>query len=589
MNWSTIEQARQRLARERGAVRKDWGGRIPIALVYPNSYHVGMSSLGMQTIYRLLNEHDNLVAERFFVEERGAARPGGPPPVSIESQRPPGDFACLAFSVSFELDYFNIVQFLRASGLPLYAADRDDGAPLTIAGGACCITNPEPIAPFFDALVVSEGEAVMPALGEAIAIAARDGRRAALRYLSGVPGVYLPSLMEPGTAQPNARRRWVRDLDTTPAHSVVLTPDTELADMYLIEVSRGCGRGCRFCLAGYVFRPARVRHLDTLLAQAEEGLRLTRRIGLTSPAVSDLPDLEPLVLSLYERGAEISVSSLRVDNLSDAVLNALAASGTRNVTMAPEAGSQRLREVVNKGVAEEQVLAAVEKVARRRVPQLKFYFMVGLPTETDEDVEAMAALLRESKAILDRHRAGTRLVASISPFVPKAGTPWQWLGMAPVGVVDARLARLKAALRPAGIEMRGENAGWAELDACLSRGDRRLAAVLERMDDIKPSSWKRAMAECGLSIDHYVHQEWSPREPLPWQYLDWGMSRKFFELELRRTQSARHTKGCPPDFDNSCRLCGVCTDAVRGPISGRAWERGGPAPERAAAPALALT
>ncbi len=566
MKWSVTEQARQKLAKERGATRKDWGGRIPIALVYPNTYFVGMSSLGFQTIYRLFNEYDHLVAERFFVEGRGVSEAGDHPPVSIESQRPPADFACLAFSVSFELDYFQIVQFLRASGLPLYAAQRDDSHPLTIAGGACCITNPEPIAPFFDVVVTSEAEPVVSALAEAIAVAATDGRAAALRYLAGVQGVSLPALAEPGATPAQARRQWARDLDATSAHTVILTPDTELANMYLVEVSRGCGRGCRFCLAGYVFRPARVRHLDRLLAQAEEGLRLTRRIGLTSPAVSDLPDLEPLVLGLYERGAEISVSSLRVDNLSDEVLDALAASGTKNVTMAPEAGSQRLREVVNKGVSQEQVLAAVEKVARRKVPQLKFYFMAGLPTETDEDVDAMIALLKESKAVLDRHKAGTRMVASVSPFVPKAGTPWQWLGMAPVGVVDARLARLKAGLHPLGVEVRGDSAGWAEIDACLFRGQRRLGSVLERMDNLTLSSWRRAMAECDLSIDHYVHKDWDPSGPLPWQYLDWGMSRKFFELELRRTESARHTTGCPPDFSNTCRLCGVCTDDVRGPL-----------------------
>jgi len=552
-SWEAAKAAKRRLLREQGTVFKDWGGKIAVALAYPNSYHVGMSNLGFQTIYGLLNSDDQIVCERLFYPVGAGFKPAPTPAplISMESQRQPQEFGVLAFSISYELDYFNIVEMIRASGIPLLASQRDRGRPLVIGGGPCVSANPEPLVPFFDAFVIGEGEAVLPELVNLLTVGIADSRGDLLEELAKVPGVYVPTYPQ---TQP-ILRQWVPNLDDFATTSIILTPDTEFDNMYLMEIARGCGRGCRFCLAGHIFRPMRSRSFNTLLGQAEEGLLRSKRLGLVGAAISDHPQLEELVIKLRDRGAELSVSSLRVKPLSTVVLKALAEGGTRNVSLAPEAGSPRLRNLVNKGVSDDDILRAVDAVARIGLKQLKLYFMVGLPTETDEEAAKIVELVLSCKAIVDKLRAETRMILNISPFVPKAGTPFQWLGMAPPEDLSKRISYIERSLRPKGVEVRAESVAWSVVQGVLARGDSRLAGVLASMKACSLSTWRQALQEHQLDAESYARREFPVAEKLPWASVDSGVSLQYLGRELKKARRGSKTPLCPPV---DCHKCGVC-------------------------------
>jgi len=525
MTWQQVEKARRHLSREQGTVIKDWGGRLPIALVYPNSYYLGMSNLGVHALYKLLNGHDKLVAERAFWEAEDSQLP----PISLESQRPLADFAVIAFSISYELDYFNVARILKASGIPLYATDRDEQHPLIIAGGPCVMANPMPISPFFDCLGIGEAEPIVPAILPAISEGIGGKRSDLLKSLSSLPGVYVPQ--HPGKP---VTRQWAENLDDSPVASVVLTPDTELGDLYLIEVERGCNWGCRFCLTSQAFRPMRYRSLDNLITQAEEGLKHRNRLGLVGAAISDHPQIEELMTGLTAMGAKLSVSSLRIAPLSGVVLRELAKGGARTVTLAPEAGSQRLRRVIKKGINNDDILEAMEMVAEQGIKQVKLYFMIGLPSETDEDIEEIINLSLNCKRLLDSKHPGTRLTLNISPFVPKAGTPFQWLPMTQPSILNRRLSRLKKGLMPKGIKIKAESPAWSQVQGVLARGGTELSKVLADIEEISLSGWRKAAAKHDIDIDFYAHQRWDIKQKLPWDFIDSGTKAGYLELELDR-------------------------------------------------------
>jgi len=526
MGWDEISKARRQLAREQGAVVKEWGGRLPIALVYPNSYYIGMSSLGVHAIYGLLNGYGNVVCERVFWERRNDPRH---PPLSLESQRPLSDFAVVAFSITYEVDYLNVAPILRAGGIPLYAADRDHRHPLVIAGGPCIMANPMPLSPFFDCLCIGEAEPILPdilpVLGEGIG----GGRDNLLKELAELPGVYVPQHHD---GLPVARR-WAEELDEFPTATAIVTPDTELGELYLIEVERGCRWGCRFCLVRGCFHPLRVRSMDGLLEQAERGLKYGKRIGLVGPMVSDYPDLEELLAALRGMGAELSLGSMRVRPFSAGVLRELVGGGANTITIAPEAGSERLLGVINKGISRDDVLRAVEQVAGAGVKQLKMYFMIGLPTGTDGDIDEIISLSLESKALLDK-KGGCRLSLSVAPFVPKAGTPFQWLGMAPLSTLKRRLGMLQNSLPTKGIKIKSESAAWSQVQGVLARGDIQLAGVIADIEVVSLAGWRQAAAKHRLDVDHYAHRKWDTEEKLPWSVVDSGVGVDKLRRELDR-------------------------------------------------------
>jgi radical SAM superfamily enzyme YgiQ (UPF0313 family) len=536
-------QVKKILSQEEGATYKDWGGRLPVALVYANSYRVGMSSLGLHTLYRLFNNEPDVVCERVFYGFQRAPRPNEPL-LSLESQRPLDEFTLIAFTISYELDYFNVIHMLKQAGIPIFAQDRDESWPLIIAGGPAVYTNPEPMADLFDAVAIGEGEAIVPPLIDAVWEAANLPRHEAYQRLGQVEGMYVPALHNGPVA-----RVWLKDLDNFPTISQIYTYNTEFGDRTLIEIARGCGRGCRFCLAGYVYRPMREMHLDTVLAIARHALTHRDRIGLVSAAVSDHSWIDQIATELRAMGARLTASSMRVDPISEPLIKGLAESGNQTLTIAPEAGSVRMRKMINKPQSDDQILYAVDLAAKYDFPQLKMYFMVGQPTEQEEDVAAIAELVLRARQIFPRNMA-----INATPYVPKAHTAFQWSAMMPVETLETRVKYLERRLQPEGVAVRSDSPAWAAVEGVLARGDRRLGRVLGRMRKTTLKEWQAALEAEGLSQSDYLRER-DLSEKLPWESVNPGVTKAFFSWDLKRAVRNDLTPACPPA---NCLMCQAC-------------------------------
>lgn len=554
----------QAALQENGAVTKEWGGRIAVALTMPNTYYVGMSSLALQLLYRTFNAEADVVCERIFWEK--GAEQAGKPLLSLETGRQAAEFDLWAFTISWEMDYFNVVELLRQAGIPPLAADRQQSTqwngqpwPLLIAGGPGVTMNPEPMAPFFDAILIGEGEAAVPHLMEECRIALHEDHAALLAELDRTPGWYVPTVRPSNRNHEGFRpveRLWVRSLPAFDTSSTLYTPDTEFSNMHLMEIARGCGRGCRFCLAGYVYRPPREQPLDKLLASAEAAVRQGHtKIGLVSAAVSDHTQIDELATALQSMGASISASSMRMDPISVPLIKAMAETGAQNLTVAPEAGSQRLRNVINKTQTEEQMMRAISLAQEFNFPQLKLYFMVGHPTETDDDIQALIDFTLEA-----RKRFKRRIAINATPFVPKAHTPFQWEGLAGVQLLRQRQKRIHQALARHGVDVRADSPDWAEVQAVLSRGDRRLAEVLLAIPagGVTVRNFFETMAALGLEKEHYIGR-WEIGSPLPWDVVQSGVSENYFHYELRLAARDQTGLSCPPD-SAGCLTCQACDE-----------------------------
>lgn len=541
MSWKIKEKYRAILASEEGGGARNWGGKLTVCLVYPNHYATAMGNLGFQAVYSLINGFPDAICERAFLPadtEETEYRRSGSRLLSLESQRPLTDYDIVAFSVSFENDYLNIPKILDLAGIPHLAADRPSSFPLLIAGGAALFLNPEPVADLLDLVCVGEAEPLLPSLLEMVREARGSDRESFLSRAAGMPGFYVPSFYSfsydgsrvtaienhPGAAFP-VRRVWDPDLGQSAVSSVLFSPDIEFSDMYLIEVSRGCPRGCRFCAAGFIYHPYRCRPLELLREEAARGLSLNRRIGLVGAAVSDHPHLGELCKWISDQGGKVSVSSLRIDALDDGLLDALHVSGHKTVALAPEGGSQRLRDLIRKGINEEQILDACDRLIGRDILNLKLYFIVGLPTETMSDLEEMVSLIgkirdRVISAARKNRRLGSILL-SVNPFVPKPFTPFQWCAMEALSSLEKKYAYLRrAAGKLSNVKIQLESLREAFLQALLSRGDRRLGSLLVK--SLETGSWKRAARELSLDTDALVHRSIPLDEILPWDILDDG-------------------------------------------------------------------
>ena len=558
--WQQRQQARETLAREVGCIRKPHGGRLRVALAFPNTYYVGMSNLGFQTAYRLFNEADEAVCERVFLPPKQAlaeARVSGGL-LTLESQTPVGEFDVIAFSVSFEWDYPNVLTMLRLAGVPARAADRGDRHPLVVLGGAVTFLNPEPLAPFFDLVAAGEGEVLVPAIVSAAG--AGGGRQSILARLAGQPGMYVPSLVDvvygpdgliesfaprDGATWPVRKAVLKADEVADPPATVVFTPDTEFGSRLLVEVVRGCPNLCRFCWAGYNYLPVRPFDADRILRLAEAARAHASRVGLVSIALCDHPEIERILARLVELGYGVSPASLRLDDLTPPIVALLRAGGERSITIAPETGSDRLRLVINKAVTNDEILEKADMVFAAGIENLKLYYMIGLPTETDEDLVAIRDLtlaIRERMLQHARPRGAIgRIVASVNTLVPKPGTAYQWIPMETAEATDRKMKRLRQLV--AGVDnvyftIKSERHSFYQ--ALLSLGDRRLAPVIEAAES-NGGQWRAAAEACGVDPAHYVFRDRSRDRVLPWDVLDGGARHSFFRAEFDRSLRAEPT------------------------------------------------
>jgi radical SAM superfamily enzyme YgiQ (UPF0313 family) len=554
-SWEQRQRALATLSKETGYIRKPHGDRLRVALAFPNTYWVGMSNLGFQTVYRLFNDRDDIVCERVFLppkQQLADLAASRAPLLTLESQTPAGEFDVLAFSVSFEWDYVNVLTLLRLAGIPRYAAERSARHPLVVVGGAVTFVNPEPLAPFADVIAAGEGEVLVPALAEAFREATE--RRRLLERLSLERGFYVPSFYEPqygsdgtlagyapsASAPPGLpatiRKAAVRTTDALdPPATSIFTPETEFGARFLVEVVRGCANLCRFCWAGYNYLPVRAFPTDRILELAAAARLHASRAGLVSIALCDHPEIERILTRLHEMGYSISPASLRLDDLNEQIVRVLHASGERGITIAPETGSDRLRRVVNKTVTNDEILEKTELIFASGFENLKLYYMIGLPTETDDDLVAIRDLtlqMRERMVAHARSRGQIgRIVGSVNPLIPKPGTAYQWLPMEDPAITDRKIKRLRSLI--AGIDnvyfnIKSERHSYYQ--ALLSLGDRRVAAAIEAAER-NGQNWRAAVAESGVDADFFIFRDRSRDAVLPWDIIDGGMKASFYRSE----------------------------------------------------------
>jgi radical SAM superfamily enzyme YgiQ (UPF0313 family) len=542
-----VMAARSRTAetrlRERGWRPPRHGGDVRVALAYPGPYRAGMSSLGYQTVLYGFASLPGVLAERVFLDAEGASLR------VLDAGFAPGEADLLAFSISGENDYENFLRILALAGLPLRAADRGPRSPLVVAGGIAPTLNPEPIANFVDAVAIGEGEELLAPLVDAVR--GRAGRDAALERLAGVPGIYLPlrhepryasdgalAAFEPSTgAQPRVVRAAVRDLDAWQTFSRTVAPGSEFEKLCLVEVSRGCGRGCRFCAAGHVVRPLRHRSIEALRSAIAATAGLQSRVGLLGAAVADHPDLTILGRELIAAGRGLSLSSMRLDRVEPELLELLAAGGTRTATFAPETGSERLRRVIGKRIADEQILDAAGRAAAAGLRQIKLYFMIGLPAERAADREAIPELVqRVRERTLSGRREKTdlvRIAVTVGGFVPKAWTPFQWHPFAGVRALkEAQSAVVRELRRIPNVSVTHDVPKWSYVQALLSLGDRRAGDILEAA--VATGDWPRALREAAVDPDFFTLREKGRDELLPWDFIDVGLTKSGLRAQYEK-------------------------------------------------------
>ena len=555
-SWKLVQKAKGVLEKEKGAVQKPWGGKISVCLLYPNSYHVGMSNLGFQTLYQILNADDDVVCERAFLpesEDLQEYRNTQTPLFSLESQKPLSSFDILAFSISFENDFLNVLTLLELAHIPLESRLRNGRYPWVMAGGVAVFLNPEPMGEFFDLFILGEAEEVIREFLEVYRQTVTEKRKREkddfLKNLGRVEGVYIPKFyrvtyaengkietMDPEPGFPRkVKRRWVPDLDQFPTQSTLFTPDTEFKEMALVEVNRGCPRGCRFCAACFVYHPFRNRSLSFLDSISKEALLKERRIGLTGTAVSDHPQLVPLCQNILSRQGGISVSSLRIDAVTPSLIQCLRKGEDRTVAIAPEAGSERLRKMLKKGYSEGEILKSIDTLVENGLSQIKCYFLVGLPSETEEDVKGILSLAKRIRhQILSNQRNQKkrwRLVLSVNPFIPKPATPFQWVPLEEVAELKKKLKIIQRGVQgQKGMEMIHDLPKWAYVQALLSRGDRRVGKILMATHRSQ-GNWSQALRETSINADFYVYRKRDLDEIFPWDFIDHGISKEQLKEE----------------------------------------------------------
>ncbi len=551
MDWKLKKIYAGILENEKGYVKKIWGEYNTVCLAYPNQYRTGMANLGFQTVYKLLNVQPSFLCERAFLPASGddARFVSGTAGIfSLENQKSIADFDVLAFSVSFENDYSNILKMMDSSGIPLMAKDRSEKHPLVIGGGIALTLNPEPLADFFDLFVLGEAEEALPPFCSHFEEARylEQNRKDFLKNIQKkLLNIYVPSLyevtysaeskiqsikpIEEGIPE-KIKIKSVKNINDFYTEEVISASRTEMEDMFLVEVNRGCARSCRFCAACFVYRPVRFRSKQEILASIDRGLKKKGKIGLIGTAVSDHPDLNDICEYIIAQKAQVGLGSLRIDKIDDKIVELMKAGGIETVALAPEAGSQRMRDVLRKGIMEEDIIHATELLAVKDIPNIRLYFMIGLPQEEEEDVDAITELTKKIQHHIRNKFQGRkrfrRITLSVNQFIPKPATPFQWCALEDVHLAGKKIKKIeKAFQKDKQVKVIHDIPKWNYIQALLTLGDRRVKEILlaaHRLD----GNWAQALKEVHINPDFYVYRQKELDEILPWDMIDLSIAKK---------------------------------------------------------------
>jgi radical SAM family uncharacterized protein/radical SAM-linked protein len=588
-----VEQPSRYLGSETNGIRKDPGRvRLRFALAFPDLYEIGMSHFGMQILYHILNSREDVAAERVFAPAGDMAqrlRDNNLELFSLETHSPLKSFDIIGFSLLYELGYTNVLDMLELAAIPLTSTQRDASHPLIIAGGPCTC-NPEPVAEFFDAMVVGDGETVVAELCDAWMAWRETGqsRQQLLERWAAIEGVYIPEFFEAQTddsgrqiliprlaRQSRVRRAVLPDLDRAPFPGAPVVPyGRPVHDRLRLEITRGCTRGCRFCQAGIIYRPVRERSLQTLKRLVAESLDSTgyEDISLLSLSTGDYGCILPLMEALLGDGAgdqlAVSLPSLRADSLTPRMMRLIKGVRKTGFTIAAEAGSQRLRNVINKNITREDIFTTVQNAFDLGWQVIKLYFMVGLPTETDEDIDAIVSLVRDLKKSLRERARGRRgkINVSVATFIPKPHTPFQWCAQISLAESRRKIEYLKSSLRIPGVHFKWQNPEVSFLEGLVARGDRRLSRLLQAArslgcrfdgwsDQFRFDLWQQALESTGIDAEGYLHREMQEKTPLPWDHIDALVSRDFLWQEWQKALQEADTPDCR---EGTCLNCGAC-------------------------------
>ncbi len=561
MDWKLKKKYESLLEQERGYVKKVWGTYNTVCLAFPNSYRTGMANLGFQAVYKIINEQPSFLCERVFLPmscDDAENITGSAEMFSLESQKSIAEFDILAFSLSFENDYPHILTMLSKAGIPLLTKDRMQGFPLVIGGGIALTLNPEPLADFFDLFILGEAEVALPHFTRVFEDARRLGhdRSTLLKNLQKqIPGVYVPGLYEvkyradsridgfvPREADlpQKIKINHIKDINSYCTEEVIAAPQVEMGDMYLTEVNRGCARSCRFCAASFAYRPARYRSAEEIIASIDRGLVKKKKIGLVGTAVSDHPELIQICEYILAQNAQVGIGSLRIDQINEKIVDLMKAGRIETVALAPEAGSQKMRDILRKDITQEDIIQAAELLIEKEIPNLRLYFMVGLPGEEDSDIDAIIDLTSkiQHSALLKTcgKRKFRRITLSVNQFIPKPQTPLQWFALANVSETGRKIKKIISAFaRDKQINVISDVPKWNYVQALLSLGDRRVGEILMAVHRLE-GNWVKAFKEVNINPDDYVYRRKSLDEVLPWDMIDLGTSRKSLISEYKKAQ-----------------------------------------------------